>query len=150
MKLAGIILLLVIATLITVSVKAQTYKTAVGIRFSTNKAVVNNSISFKYFFSKNTAVETLFSFGDPLALGLLIEKHKPVFSGSFNYFYGAGTYTSFGGARIFGGQGVFGLDYKTPAIPLNFSIDWKPELNFSKEFGFEPAAFGFSTRFVLK
>ena len=150
MKLAGIILLLLLAMLITTAAKSQTYKTAVGIRFSTSPAAVNNSISLKYFFTQSTAAEALLSFGDPLAVGLLIEKHKPLFSSSFTYFYGAGAYASFAGTRNFGGQGVIGLDYKTPTLPLNFSIDWKPELNFSKEFSFEPAALGLSARFTFK
>jgi hypothetical protein len=142
--------------LLTCSVaSAQNYKMGLGVRFSNDDAVVNNSISFKYFFSENTAIESLLSLGKPLAIGLLVEKHKPVFSKGFNYFYGGGAYAAFGRSklgesRMAGLQGVLGLDYKTPLLPLNFSIDWKPELNLANEFSFEPAAIGLTARFSFR
>jgi hypothetical protein len=34
--------------------------------------------------------------------------------------------------------------------PLNFSIDWKPELTVTQEFSFEPQALGVSARFTFK
>ena len=128
----------------------QDYKMALGVRFSSADAAVNHSISFKYFLSEKTAVETLFSFGDPFAIGLLVEKHKPILSNKFKWFYGAGGYVGFGGTRKVGAQGILGMDYKVSSLPLNFSLDWKPELNFYSEFSFEPAAVGLSARFTLK
>jgi len=131
------------------SANAQDYKVAIGIRFSSKVALINNSVSLKYFFSEKTAVEGLISFGHPFALGLLIEQHKPILS-NFNYFYGGGFYAGFSGMRRMGLQGVIGLDYKLPAVPLNFAIDWKPELTLAKEFSFEPQALGVTARFTLK
>ena len=132
---------------------SQGYKAAIGIRISSNDAIVNHSISFKYFFSQKTAIETLFSFGDPLALGILVARHQPLNiagASSFRWIIGGGAYTSFKKPVLAGVQGVFGLDYKVPRIPLNFSIDWKPELNLTQEVSFEPAALGFSARFTLQ
>lgn len=129
--------------------KAQDYKTALGIRLSSNDAIVNNSITLKYFFSNSVAVEGLLSFGDPVALGLLLEKHKPTGLGGLTWFYGAGAYIGFASPRNFGAQGVLGLDYKLPSIPLNLSVDWKPELNIVKETAFEPSAVGASIRFTF-
>lgn len=122
---------------------------ALGIRISSRDAAVNNSISYKYFFTQTTAAEALFSFSDPIALGLLVEKYKPFGSSGFSWFYGAGAYTSFSGNRRFGLQGVVGLDVVAPSLPLNLSVDWKPELNFGGQFSFEPSAVGFSVRFVF-
>jgi hypothetical protein len=150
MKKIGIISTLFFFMVISVSVKAQSYKMGVGIRISNNAPVINNSISFKYFFSQQTAVEALLSFGDPVGLGVLLEKHKPLASSDLNWFYGGGLYFGFSGTRNVGGQGVLGLDFKFPAVPINLSLDWKPELNFTKEFSFEPAAVGLSARFTLK
>ena len=130
-------------------VKAQDYKTALGIRLSSNDAIVNNSITLKYFFSSSVAVEGLLSFGDPVALGFLIEKHKPAGLGGLAWFYGAGAYIGFASEKNIGAQGVLGLDYKFPAIPLNLSVDWKPELNIVKETVFEPSAVGASIRFTF-
>ena len=148
MKYLGMVLAFMIC-IQTSKVNAQDYKMGLGIRLSSNDAIVNHSISLKYFFRERTALETLFSFGDPLALGLMLQQHVPFKQNSFKWFYGGGAYVAFKGPYV-GLMGVLGLDYKIPNIPLNFSIDWKPELNLAKEFTFEPAALGFSARFTLK
>ena len=150
MKKIGIISTLFLSMLISVSGQAQSYKMGVGIRISNSAPVINNSISFKYFFSQQTAVEGLLSFGDPVGIGVLLEKHKPIAASDLNFFYGGGIYFGFSGTRNVGGQGVLGLDYKFTSVPINLSLDWKPELNFAKEFSFEPAAVGISARFTLK
>ena len=150
MKKAGIVFTALFCFLISGSVNAQDYKAAVGIRFSSKAALINNSVSLKYFFNEKTAAEGLISFGSPFALGLLVEEYKPFLTNNFNYFYGGGFYGAFSGSRRAGLQGVIGLDYKVPTIPLNFSIDWKPELTFTKEFSFEPQTLGLSARFTLK
>lgn len=124
-------------------------KHALGIRISSQDAVVNHSITYKYFLSSATAVEALFSFSDPVALGVLVEKHRPFGTSGLSWFWGAGAYVGFGGGRNVGAQGVLGLDFIAPSAPINFSVDWKPELNFTKQFSFEPAAVGFSARFVF-
>ena len=139
---------------------AQDYKTALGVRLSSSAAMVNNSVSFKQFISDKTAIEALFSFGDPLALGALIEFHKPLSASGLRYYYGAGGYISFVKTTNpvtqksktdpnFGAQGVIGLDYKFPNVPLNLSLDWKPELNIVSDINFEPAAIGFTARFTF-
>ena len=150
MKKAGIIFSVLVSFLFAGSAKAQDYKAAIGIRFSSKAALVNNSVSLKYFFTEKTAVEGLITFNDPFALGILVEQHKPLVTNNFKYFYGGGFYGAFTGTRRAGLQGVIGLDYKVPMIPLNFSIDWKPELTFTKEFSFEPQTLGLSTRFTFK
>ncbi|RYZ28951.1 MAG: hypothetical protein EOO10_07865 [Chitinophagaceae bacterium] len=124
-------------------------KHQLGIRISSQDPVINNSISYKYFFNSSTAAEALFSFSDPVALGLLIEKHKPFGPSGLSWFWGAGAYVGFGGGRNFGAQGVVGLDFLFPTLPVNLSVDWKPELNIAKQFSFEPAAVGFSARFAF-
>lgn len=120
-----------------------------GIRISSKDAVINHSITYKHFFKPDLAVEGLFSFSDPAALGILIEKHKPFGSNGLTWFWGAGAYAGFGGGRNFGAQGAIGLDLLFPSLPVDLSIDWKPELNFTKIFSFEPSAVGFSARFVF-
>ena len=149
MKRTGIICSLLIVLLIATSAKAQDYKGAIGVRFSSKAALVSNSVSLKYFFNEKTAVEGLITFSDPFALGILAEQHKP-FVGGLKYFYGGGVYAGFSGDRRVGLQGVIGLDYKVPTIPINFSIDWKPELTVATEFSFEPQALGVTARFTIK
>lgn len=149
MEKKGLIYSVLLSLAICSSASAQ-YKSAVGVRFSSRAALVNNSVSLKYFFSEKTAVEGLITFNDPFALGLLIEQHKPLTTQNFTYFYGGGVYAGFSGQRRAGLQGIVGLDYKMPTIPLNFSIDWKPELTVTKEFSFEPQALGVTARFTFK
>ena len=136
------------------------YKTALGVRLSSSNAMQNNSISIKQFINEKTAIEGLFTFGDPLALGALLEFHKPLSASGLTYFYGAGGYIAFlktvnvntqktSTDVNFGAQGVIGLDYKFGNIPLNISLDWKPELNIVSDINFEPAAIGFTARFTF-
>ena len=142
------------------TLSAQDYKTALGVRLSSSNAMQNNSISIKQFISPTTAIEGLFTFGDPLALGALLEFHKPLTAAGLRYFYGGGGYISFlktvnvntqktSTDANFGAQGIIGLDYKFNNIPLNISLDWKPELNIVSDINFEPAAIGFSARFTF-
>ena len=131
-------------------VQAQDYKTGVGIRFSSNDAAINNSISVKHFISGSTAIEGLISFGDPFAIGALVELHNSIGDvPGLAWFYGGGAYVGFSGRRNVGAQGVLGLDYKFESLPINLSLDWKPELNIVRQFSFEPAAVGLSARFTF-
>jgi hypothetical protein len=160
--------LLAAGTFFATSVSAQDdndipspgYRTALGVRLSSSNAMQSNSISLKQFISPRVAIEGLFTFGDPLALGALIEFHKPLSAAGLNYFYGGGGYIGFiknvntntqktNTEANFGAQGVIGLDYKFNNIPLNISLDWKPELNIVDEINFEPAAIGFTARFTF-
>jgi len=161
MKKIVIILLLTASTFISNRASAQEYKTALGVRLSSSAAAVNNSISIKHFINEKAAIEGLFSFGDPLAFGALLELHKPFPSSGLKYYYGGGAYLSFiktfnPNKQInetnasFGAQGVIGLDYKFNNVPLNISLDWKPELNLVSDINFEPAAIGFTVRFTFE
>lgn len=142
------------------SVVSDKYKTAIGIRLSNNIPVVGNAITLKHFINDKTAIEGLFSFGDPLSFGALLEIHTPFSTPGLQWFYGGGAYLGFGkefdvnknrdvNKTYFGGQGVVGLDYKFASIPVNISLDWKPELNIVPDINFEPAAIGFSARFTF-
>ncbi len=144
----------------TTTVSAQAYKTGIGVRLSSSQAMVNNSITLKHFLNERAAIEALFSFGDPLALGALYEIHKPFSTEGLQWFYGGGGYLGFVKSWNpnkqknetdvnVGAQGVLGLDYKFVNLPLNISLDWKPELNLVSDINFEPAAIGFSARFTF-
>jgi hypothetical protein len=135
---------------------AQDYKTALGIRLSTDAAVINNSVSIKHFLNEKVAIEGFLSFRDPVAIGGLLEVHKPLPSTEgLKWFYGAGVYLGFDSDKakasrnLMGAMGIVGLDYKFVNVPLNLSLDWKPELNIVDDINFEPAAVGFTARFTF-
>jgi hypothetical protein len=86
---------------------------------------------------------------DPAAIGVLLQKHTALNATGLSWFWGAGVYAAFGGGRRVGAQGAAGLDFTFPTLPVNLSVDWKPELNFSRQFSFEPSAIGVSARFVF-
>jgi len=151
------ILLLIIVTFGAFSdLSAQSYKSAIGIRLSSKDPVVNNSISFKHFLNEKTAVEALLTFDRKTAIGALVEIHQPFNStDGLVWFYGAGAYLGFDSDKtnpsrgLMGAQGILGMDYKFPGIPLNLSLDWKPELNIIDNINFEPAAIAFTMRFTF-
>ena len=150
MRKAGVISTILFTLLFVTIAQAQNYTMGVGARFSSRAPLVNTSISFKYFFNEKTAAEALFCVNNPFALGLLVERHKPILTKQFSFFYGGGAYAGFSGPRRAGLHGIAGLDYKVPMIPFNLSIDWKPELTLANEFSFEPAALAVTARFTIR
>ncbi|OLY92814.1 hypothetical protein SAMN05444008_10211 [Cnuella takakiae] len=127
---------------------AQQGRNALGIRFSNNDALVNTGISFRHYVKSSTAIEGTLSF-DPAAVGILVEKFKPLGSPGLNWFYGGGGYVAFSGRNVLGAQGIIGLDYTFSAAPINVSLDWKPELELLNDVSFEPAAVGLGIRFTF-
>jgi hypothetical protein len=146
-----ILMLNLVLVLISVSnrIHAQEYKMALGARFTAAQATVNNGISFRYFLNENHALEGLLSF-DPVSIGGLYEVYRPLGAPGFQWFFGGGAYVSFNDNDVLGAMGVVGLDYKFQKVPLNISIDWKPELSLVKEIGFEAATVGLGIRFAFK
>jgi hypothetical protein len=129
--------------------QAQEYKMAIGVRLSSAQATVNNSVTFRYFLNDHSAVEAMASF-DPGAIGALYEVFKPLGNTpGFQWYFGGGGYAAFKGHDVLGAQGVVGLDYKFQQIPLNLSLDWKPELNLVDNVNFEAAAVGLAVRFTF-
>lgn len=146
-----ILMLSLVLGLISVSnrIHAQEYKMALGARFTAAQATVNNAISFRYSLNENHALEGLLSF-DPVSIGGLYEVYRPLGAPGFQWFFGGGAYVSFNDNDVVGAMGVVGLDYKFQKVPLNISIDWKPELSLVREVGFEAATVGLGIRFAFK
>jgi hypothetical protein len=136
-----------------VKVHAQSdYKFGAGLRLSTPAPTLSNAISVKYFIKETTAVEGIISFGSRFGLGALYEKHQPINATSgLQWFYGGGGYVGFGDKKTYlGPTGIIGLDYKFEKIPLNLSLDWKPELDILPNINFVPDAIALSARFTFK
>ena len=130
---------------------AQDYKFGLGLRLSNATPTLSNSVSAKYFLNESSAVEGLISFGTRFGIGALYEVHKPMSSvPGLSWYFGAGGYVGFqSGDTYLGPTGNIGLDYKFEKIPLNLSLDWKPELDILPAINFVPDAFGLSARFTI-
>src|SRR5215213_8181561 len=129
---------------------AQDYKVAVGVRLSNATPTLSNAVTVKYNMTQQHALEGIISFGSRFGLGGLYEINKMTTVQGLNWFYGGGAYVGFqDGDTYLGPTGIIGLDYKFPNIPLNLSLDWKPELDFIPSINFVPDAFAFSARFTF-
>jgi len=129
---------------------APDYRFALGVRLSNSSPTLNNSVSGKFFITQTSAIEGLVSFGNRFGLGALLEIQKPFKTEGLSWFWGGGMYVGFDDDKTFlGPTGIIGLDYKFKGIPLNLSLDWKPELDIIPEIRFVPDAFALSVRFAF-
>ena len=143
--------LLFISLIISFSLKAQEYKTAVGIRLGPSSPAIAPGFTIKHFLDEKHAVEGIVGINDGIGICGLYEWHFPVTSVEhLQWFAGAGAYAAYRSSTSYiGGAGIIGVDYKFPDIPLNISVDWKPELNLIESVGFEASGVGFSARFTF-
>ena len=149
-------LLLVVALSFSLSTKAQdeesqssSYKNAIGIRLGSTVPAIKNGITYKHFINNN-AIEGILSFGDGVGICGLYEIHKPLSVENLQWLIGFGGYVGFNSSTSnVGAAGIIGLDYKFSQIPLNLTLDWKPELNIISKVGFEASGVGFSARFTF-
>ena len=138
-----IVLLLVL--FINVSVFAQNYSTAIGIK---SGYPGHGSLNFKKFMQSDVAVDVLIgsNFGGSSKYfwaQCLFEKNKNIVNTSgFNWYYGAGPalgYWTIGGytaknGKTYGGMwvsadAVVGFEYTASSIPLNVGLEVGPTLN---------------------
>ncbi len=130
----------------------QDYKIGLGIRLSSPSPTLSNAVSVKYFMPAGNAIEGLISFGTRFGVGGLYEIHRPLnATPGLKWFYGGGAYLGFESHDTYlGPTGVVGLDYKFDKIPLNLSLDWKPELDIIPRINFVPDAFAVTARFTIQ
>lgn len=146
-----ILLLLSMIIIFSLALKAQEYKTAVGIRLGPNSPAIAPGFTIKRFLDEKHAVEGIVGVNNGIGICALYEWHFPITSVEhLQWFAGAGAYAAYRNSTSYiGGAGIVGVDYKFPEIPLNISIDWKPELNIIESVGFEASGVGFSARFTF-
>lgn len=143
------ILLLAFGIFVSTAGQAQ-YNTAIGLR-----AGESSGVTIKHFINDGAALDFLISaWPNDLAIFGLYEKHQPIGNANgFNFYYGAGAHVAFntyrrayyydryhdywwyhnrGGFGI-GIDGIIGIEYKFPGIPLALSLDIKPYLEFNTD-----------------
>lgn len=145
------LLLLSIVMFFSYASQAQEYKTAVGVRLGPNSPAIAPGFTVKHFLTEKNALEGIVGLNSGIGVCGLYEWYFPVTTVEhLQWFAGAGAYAAYRDKTSFiGGAGIVGVDYKFPDIPLNISIDWKPELNIIESVGFEASGVGFSARFTF-
>lgn len=110
----------------TLAVTAQEYNWAAGFRFGGF-----NGLTLK----KDNGANAL-EFGASWGVGNYLNVdgvylwQQPVIADGFKLYYGAGAYVGlFENNFSLGAEGVVGLEYQLPAIPLAFSLDYRPAIN---------------------
>jgi hypothetical protein len=143
-----LIVLIIVSIFCFANADAQTYRHQAGVRLGSIDQVVSSGLSYRYHFNNNKAVEALVNLRDPVSIGAMYEIFNPIKAvDNLQWFYGAGAYASFKGFDNFGIMGIAGIDYQFPEVPVNLSIDWKPELNIIEGVSFRAATVGVSVRF---
>jgi len=147
----------------TVYTNAQDYLTAVGLRGG-----LFSGISVKQNLYEDHCLEIILSAREGgFNITLLAEKQQMAFNNMhWFWYYGAGAHTGFwpevifqypwnnrlppsGSRFVVGVDAIGGLEYTFDQIPLNFSLDFKPSLNFIP-LGFFCEGLALSVRYTFR
>jgi hypothetical protein len=145
--------------------QAQRYGTAMGLRFGNNSLGRTVGITAQQRITERLTLEGILQsdFSRNSNLSLLLEKHHPVISKRFNYYYGAGI--SFGKEESLikvedskqiiqtYGNATTGVDLITgiemTLLNTVLSVDYKPNINLAGREDFYRGQVGISARMVL-
>ncbi|WP_425638702.1 hypothetical protein ACPUEN_04000 [Algoriphagus yeomjeoni] len=158
--------LLVLFTFFFVSLaQAQRYGTAVGLRFGNSNQYRTVGLTAQQRITKRLSIEGIVQSDFKLntTLSVLLEKHHPIISKRFNYYYGAGA--SFGVEESFVkdeenkqithtyGNTTAGIDLigglELTVLNTVISLDYKPNINLVGREEFYRGQVGISARMVL-
>ena len=142
-----LIILFVLVGVSSIRAHAQDYNWAIGVR----GGVTATGLSVKYNFDPANSIEALVDFVQGVNVYALYERNIPVITSGFHFYYGGGVnlggWEKHGDTKFTAGiNGIVGLEYKIASIPLAFSVDYKPCLNFAGHTGFHAADFGFGIK----
>ena len=149
------------------SLQAQNYDNAVGLRVGWGFGA-----DFKHFLSEESALEAIVNFRRVGVLGFgytyiqvtgLYEIHKPLedVAPGLQWYFGGGGFVGFGKTNVgvlgsageantsIGVLGVIGLDYAFEDIPLNVSLDWMPGISLTGGSGFFGRTGGLAVRYIF-
>ena len=148
------------ATLFTVNlstVKAQNYKTGLGLGldFGNGSTLVGPSV--KHFFTSRDAGQAEILFGNhTTAINLFYQYHGDFTGASgLKWFVGIGPslhFFDFAGYNntTFAIKPTAGLDFKIPSAPISFAFDWRPSIFFGdNDTNFEAGRFGLGFRYTF-
>jgi hypothetical protein len=154
-KMKGFVVAIVLTLMVTAHSYGQTYSSALGVRVGGT-----SGITFKHFYKNQMAWEgQLGTFGNGTSITGLIMQHGNAFSTpGLRYYAGGGAHVAFYNGRTYsvwkgrdityygdnslgiGLNGILGLEYILPDVPIGFSLDIKPfiEMGPAGRLGFSP------------
>lgn len=153
-----ILIILLFAVFTAVSLKAQDYKTSLGLR-----AGVPYGLTIKHFISKSDALEGILAsrWQGFVVTGLYERERWTGHYPGFNWFWGLGAHVGFWDAgnnpnlnntyngAVLGADGILGLEYTFDEIPLNLSLDLLPTVNIFGSTGWGGINGALSIRYVF-
>lgn len=136
----------------------QDYNTGIGIRLG-----YSNGLTIKHFIGSSSALEGILSSRwRGFQLTGLYEKNFNAFNTPrLNWFIGFGGHVGFWNGdhaywgnkgesyTVVGIDGIIGLEYNFTELPINISIDWKPEFNIIGYSGFWGDGGALSVRYIF-
>jgi len=139
-------------------VSAQDYNTGIGFRGG-----LVNGLTVKHFLNQKGAVEVLLATRyKGFEITGLYEIHNPLANtGNLKWYYGVGGHVGFyngdntnwdddeGSYTSLGIDLVLGLEYSFEKVPVNLSLDWKPEFNLFGYSRFIGDGLALSVRFIF-
>ena len=148
-----IYVLLFISAISVLSIHAQKYTTAAGVRLGTGIGLtVQQSL-----WGKNTLEGIIQKgfFNDLTSISVLFEQHHNIFSKGTNFYLGAGPHVGIYGnnkkttniKNPFGASFIGGLEFRLGKMLLSF--DYKPSLNLAGGEGFFDSQAGLSLRYIF-
>ncbi len=154
-----LMMILALVAVMALVAEAQDYRTGIGFRGGPSLG-----LTVKHFFTPDQAAEALLlsRWGGFHVTGLYQFHSRGFMIDGLHYYYGAGAhYGSFTGEtgrkfysnpakdyKVFGLDGILGVEYNFSGIPFNVSLDWKPDINFTGGELFWPDELALSVRYV--
>tara|TARA_R110002020_G_scaffold133140_4_gene297163 strand:+ start:815 stop:1420 length:606 start_codon:yes stop_codon:yes gene_type:complete len=145
--------------------QAQRYGTAVGLRFGNNNLYRTVGLTAQQRITKRLSIEGIIQSDFKLntSISVLMEKHHPIISKRFNYYYGAGPSLGVEESYVKDpesmqilhtyGNGTVGLDLigglELTVLNTVISLDYKPNINLVGREEFFRGQVGISARMVL-
>jgi hypothetical protein len=141
-------ILSLVFTVFICSTSTAQYRHQAGVRLGSADQIVSTGFTYRYHFNNNKAIEGIVNTREFVSLAALYEIFKPIKAvENLNWYYGAGAFAGLKGIEIIGITGIAGLDYQFKEVPINLSIDWKPELTLIESVRFRASTVAVSVRF---
>ena len=148
------VLTLAFSAIISLSSKAQEYKTSVGVDIDFGDGVTLFGPSVKHFLGENTAIKGDVLFGSHYTMIQAAILYQKSFEGSsgLNWYLGGGPSIGlYSGGSDFFLRPMAGLEFKIPDAPVALSFDWRPMIYLgSGGDRFTAARFGLGFKYTLR